>query len=88
MTETEWQKYCNYNPPIKAAQKLRQWVMDGQPDGFLEPLTWREMAHLTAEHYKDKFTLELKSTDFYSAMCGHPLPNLFAFLTRKQGKTA
>ena len=82
MTETEWQKYCNYNPPIKAALKLREWVNDGQPDGFLDTLTWREMSHLTAEHYKDKITPPLLDTDFYSAMCGRPLPKYQSFSSR------
>ena len=74
MTVEKWEKFCKENPPEKAAEKLRGWVDDGQPNGFLDGFFWREMCKLTVKFYEDRSNLNYMN--YYGYMSGWPLVEL------------
>lgn len=71
MTPEEFENFCDENPPEKAAQLLRDYVVAGQPDSFLSNYTSRAMCALAAGKYKGKYGGNFDYMDFYHSMWGN-----------------
>ena len=68
MLDTEMEEFCKSHDPEEAAQLLRQYVIDDQPDSFMPDYSTRAMCRLVADCYKGRYGGNFDYMDFYMGM--------------------